>query len=63
MKLKKKFLLTWDEEVSFNCSVYIEAESKEEAIKKWQDGEFGDYERDEYSNSFSEEVNIEEVDE
>lgn len=59
--MSKKFMLTWDEETRNTCWVYIEANSKKEALEKWNKGEFGDYERDEFSSTFSDEVDIEEV--
>ena len=49
-----KFLVCWNETVENNCSVVIEATSKKEAIRKWREGLYEDYERDESSNSFDE---------
>jgi hypothetical protein len=58
----KRYLLQWCEIVENNCSVEIEAESKEEAYAKWNEGQFGDYDRDENSNSFDGPPEIEEID-
>jgi hypothetical protein len=46
----KKFELFFEEKVIYMCSVEIEADSKEEALEKFYDGEFDDYSREEYSN-------------
>lgn len=51
----KKFLVLWNEEVSFNCSVEIEAESEKDALTKWRNGQYENYERDESSNTYIEE--------
>lgn len=36
----KKYRVRWDREVRMTCSVCIEAESEQEALVKWEDGEF-----------------------
>jgi hypothetical protein len=51
--MNKRFCITWREIVKFDSSIWIEAESEEEALQKWRNGEYeGDYEREEVSNSF-----------
>jgi hypothetical protein len=48
----KKWEVAWTEYVTNTCCVVIEAETKEEAILKWENGEYENYDRDESSNSF-----------
>ena len=48
----KKFGITFSEEVNFFCYVEILANSKKEALKKFENGEFKDYDRHENNNSF-----------
>lgn len=48
----KKFLIEWDEVVRNSCWVEIEAETKDEALEKFDNGEYDDYDRDERINTF-----------
>jgi hypothetical protein len=50
--MKKRYCIQWSEEVSYNSSTWIVAESEEEALKKWKNGEWEESERDEISNRF-----------
>lgn len=45
----KKFLIKWKEETLNHCTVEIEAETKELALKKWKEQEY--YLRDEHFES------------
>lgn len=47
----KKFLILWNEEAKISCSIEVEAESKEEALKKWHEMELEEYDREEYDVS------------
>lgn len=61
MRKKRKYLVEWSEVVNMNCSVEIEAESENDARQKWHKGEYGDYERDEFNNSFDDDCAVREV--
>lgn len=59
----KSFVIQYSKVVRLNCTVFIDAESEEEALKKCKDG---DYEHDHYDESevsviSEDEPNIEEV--
>lgn len=57
--MSKRYCIQWTEVVTYNSSVWIEAESEKEALDKWREGKFDDWERDEshkHFESHSEEI-------
>lgn len=49
----KKYVLTWQRDVRMDCTVFIEAKNKEDALKIWEEG---DYSLENYDESESHEL-------
>lgn len=61
---KKRFKVEFEEEVTYLCCMEIEAESKEEALKKFIKGDWDEeYNREEYSNNIDDHAVITELEE
>ena len=61
MKKEKEFEVTWTERVTNNCFVIIKAKNAEEVLEKFENGEFDDFDRDEASNRFEDDVEVKEI--